>query len=259
MDDQNAAPRDAAILRGESELAAEDTSVADVRGSPTWPIAASAGAPPPPAGLNWGTVSQRLGIDLRLLEHDGAIVVAGEYFPFAGFLLDPASLQAQHVDVGDIALNHGYLLGDLTAREFREMIPLAEGEILPGRPVIRRESAPIIGLFADEVQAQRARSAILQGSVGSGARSETGPLGIELRVDQTGSPGAVATVIAANRGAVISIGGRPVRGPEDLGPLSTAPIMPAAEADAFREGIGAEQDSEAVAREYGSSEGFQPL
>ena len=119
---------------------------------------------------------------------------------------------------------------------------------------MRSEAGPIIGLFPSVQQAARARRAILQGAVGAGLRSEEGPLGVELRVERPELPGMVATLIASNGGAVISIANRPVASVRESGPMSTAPAMMAEEADTSRPGTGATSDSEAPALETGGSE-----
>jgi hypothetical protein len=191
-----------------------DSSVGDRPGAPTWPIPTptSADEPaPPPVGLNWQVLAERLAVDRRVLEHDGVIVLAGEYFPEEGFFFDPSTLTAQPADVGDIALQHGYFLGDLAIRDFRVRIPLGRPTRLHGHPIIRHEAGTIIGLFPSEIETRRARQQILQGSLGSGLSQEAGPLGVELRVEHPELPGRVATVIAANGGAVISVSGKPVR------------------------------------------------
>ncbi|HZU14601.1 MAG TPA: hypothetical protein VFB58_17320 [Chloroflexota bacterium] len=245
---------DAARLDAEAEFAREDTRVADTPGSPTWPVERSSGPAIPPVGLNWLTVAQRLRADADILRHEGQIVVAGEYFPAAGFYIDPATFRAQHVDVGDIALRHGYFLGDLSAREFREWFELSREWGRGGRVVVKRESAPIDGLFLDETAAQRAKSAILQGAVGAGIRLEPGPGGILLRVARSVRPGQAATLIAANGGAVVAIAGQQV----ETGPPTTAPSLPAAEGDSWRPGTGAASDSEAPSERIGSSDEFPP-
>src|SRR4051794_35197513 len=112
-------------LSGEGQSADEQTRVGDSPGSPTWPIPAEREPSlPPPVGLNWRSVAQHFGVDLQMLGHEGLIVLAGQYFPEAGFFIDPESFNAQHVDVGDIALRHGYFIGNLTAREFSQRLQL---------------------------------------------------------------------------------------------------------------------------------------
>lgn len=251
---------DAAHLASEGASAAKQTKVGDTAGSPTWPISDESPHPaPPPVGLNWGTVAEGLGVDVRILEHEGLIVLAGEYFPEAGFFIDPQTLDAQHVDVGDSALRHGYFIGNLTAREFKDRLRLIAAGRPAGLPVMRRQGGPIIGLFADELQAKRAKSAVLQGAVGAGIRSEAGPIGVELRVERPMQPGAVASLIASHGGAVISIGGATVAGERTSGALSTAPSLPAAEADSTRRGTGSASDSQAASTEPGGSVEFRGL
>lgn len=253
--DETSGQTDAERLRADDLAATEQTTVGDTPGSPTWPITAGGTPPiPPPVGLNWLTVAERFAMDVELLEHEGLIVLAGEYFPAAGVFIDPDAFTVQHVDVGDMALRHGYFIGNITIRDFSEGVPAPLPRSRSGLPVIRAEGGPIIGLFPSSQQAARARSAILQGAVGAGVRSEEGPLGVELRVERPELPGIVATVIATNGGAVISIGNRPVAGARESGPMSTAPAMRAEEADTFRPGTGATSDSEAPAQETGGSE-----
>ncbi|HEX8918070.1 MAG TPA: hypothetical protein VF898_06185, partial [Chloroflexota bacterium] len=112
---------------------------------------------------------------------------------------------------GDIAFHHSYFLGELAIRNFRSRIePL---DVVPpdGQPVIPRVPVgPLIALFNDDVAVARSRQRILEASIGSGISAQKGPLGPELRVEQTTLPGRVATVMAGHGGAVLSIGGIPV-------------------------------------------------
>jgi hypothetical protein len=244
-------------LTGDSRAASVESGIEDVPGAPTWPIQApGSGQPaPPPVGLSWATVSRGLDIDLELLEHEGIIVVAGDYFPESGFLIDPVSLLGQHVDVGDMALRHGYFLGNITARDFATWFPLAPTR--PGGsglPVIRRARGAIIGLFPNRRAAERAKAAVMQGALGAGVRLEDSPLGCELRVDRPELPGTVATIMASHGGAVISIGGEPVAAQSADGVMTTAPSLPAPEGDTWRPGTGSASDSEAPSLEVGGSE-----
>src|SRR4051812_34536884 len=86
----------------------------NVPGSPTWPVPRAGSPMPPPVGMNWGTVAERLGADLGVLAHDGAIVLAGDYVPERGWLLEPSTLLARSVEIGDRAMHHGYFLGALS-------------------------------------------------------------------------------------------------------------------------------------------------
>lgn len=203
---------DASHLDAESEAASKESSLGDVPGSPTWPITEEASVTPPPVGLNWQAVSARLGMDLRILEHEGQIVLKGEYFPSDGFFIDPDGFAVLSVGVGDKAPRHGYFLGRLTVRDLSERLAPAMPETRGGLAITRESRGPIIGLFPSEQQAKRARNAILQGAVGAGLRSDPGPLGIELRVERPEQPGMVATLIAANGGAVTSIAGQSITG-----------------------------------------------
>jgi hypothetical protein len=203
---------DASHLDAESDAASRESSLADVPGSPTWPITEEAPAIPPPVGLNWQAVSARLGMDLRILEHEGQIVLEGESSPSDGFFIDPDSFAVISVGVGDKVPRHGYFLGRLTVRGLSERLAPTIPETGAGLAITRELRGPVIGLFASEQQAKRARTAILQGSMGAGLRLEPGPLGIELRVARPEQLGMVATLIAANGGAVISIAGKSIAG-----------------------------------------------
>lgn len=244
-------------LTGDSRTASVESGIEDVPGAPTWPIQApGSGQPaPPPVGLSWATVSRAIEIDLEVLEHEGIIVVAGDYFPESGFFIDPVSLQAQHVDVGDSALRHGYFLGNITARDFATWFPLAPaGPVPSGLPVIRQTRGAIIGLFPSRRAAERAKSAVMQGALGAGVRLEESSLGWDLTVDHPEMPGAVATIMASHGGAVISIGGEPVAAQPADRAMATAPSLPAPEADSWRPGTGSASDSEAPSLEVGGSE-----
>lgn len=249
-------------LAGDSRAASVDSGIEDVPGAPTWPIEApgTAQPAPPPVGLNWATVSQGLDIDLEVLQHEGIIVLTGEYFPESGFFFDPVTLQGGHVDVGDIALRHGYFLGNITARDFGTWYPMAapraEGA---GLPVVRPTRGSIIGLFPSRRAAERARSTLMQGALGAGIRLDDSPLGCELTIDRPELPGSVATVIASHGGAVISIGGEPVVAGTADGAMTTAPSLPAPEGDTRRPGTGSAADSEAPSRELGGSEEIPQL
>lgn len=258
MNDSDATERK---LEGDSEAASIESGIEDVRGAPTWPIQApgSGGPPPPPVGLSWATVAQGLGLDLEMLLHEGIIVLAGQYFPESGFFFDPKTLEAQHVDVGDIALRHGYFLGNMTARDFAEWYPLAsKSPRAPGVPVVHQTQGTIIGLFSDRRAAQRAKTAVLQGALGAGLRLEDSALGCELIVARPREPGAVATAMAAHGGAIISIGGQPVSG-TDGGAMTSAPAMASPQADAWRAGTGSSSDSQSPSLETGGSEEFPRL
>jgi hypothetical protein len=206
---------DATERRGEDALDMQgaferrESAMGDDPGAPTWPIPVPAGSPlPPPVGLNWGTVAQRYGADVRTLMHDGYIVLAGEYVPETGYFVDPQTLRARRVDVGQRVLEHGYLIGRLTADEFPmrlEMAPEGDGRL--ENVVVRRARGPVIGLFADRRDAERCRDTIVSGAIGSGVMLEDGPLGTELRVASADVAGRVATAISGHGGAVISVGG----------------------------------------------------
>jgi hypothetical protein len=205
--------------------------------------------------MNWGGVGKRLGIDLRLLSRDGAIVLAGEYFPESGYVIDPATLAARFADVGEIALRNCFFLGELAMREFRVHIPVEQASGVASHPVIPSGwHSSVIGLFADETQAKRAKQRLLDGSLGSGLALQEGPLGIELRVERPLLGGRVASVIAGHGGAVISVDGVPLTPVEAGGPDATGPSIVGEQADASRRGIGVASDSQRPAAELGGSE-----
>jgi hypothetical protein len=205
----------------------------------------STGAEPetsaPPVGLNWGVVANRLGIDRRVLEHDGFIVLPGDFFPSEGYFIDPNTLLGRHVDVGDIALRSGYFIDVLTLNEFAIQVPVGGMSAPTGKPVIARRDGPVVGLFADVELAERARRRILRGSLSSDLRIEQGPLGVELRVDRPVAAGSVATIIAGHGGAVLSVGGRELL--SGTGAMATASSSIGGQGDGWRPGTGAMSDS----------------
>jgi hypothetical protein len=197
-------------LLAESEVAEHQSARGDVPGIPSWPIISPTPlteAVPPPVGLNWTHASERTGIDVRILEHDGSIVLAGEYVPAPGFVVDPVSFLARSARIGDRVLYHSYFIGELTASEFGLKLSVDPDSGSVPNAVVRTASAPVIGLFTDAADAERARRQVMEGSVGYGASLLHGPLGTELRVARTENAGRVATVIACHHGAVISVGG----------------------------------------------------
>lgn len=243
-------PRDVAgrVERVEGAFEAQDSRIEDTPGAPSWPMPSTGSvenAPVPPVGLNWGAVAAQIGVDRRVLEHDGQIVLTGEYFPEAGFFINPETFDARHVDVGDIALRSGYFLGDLSVSEFHIQVPVGRAFATSGKPVIVPQDGPVIALFSTQVEADRARRKIVQGSLGSGISTEPGPLGVELRVARPELAGRVATVIASQGGAVISVAGRTFGG---TGPMSTRSSAVGGEGDSRRAGTGS----------FSGSEGFEP-
>lgn len=243
-------PRDISgqVERVEGAFEEQDSRIEDTPGAPSWPMPSTGimgEAPIPPVGLNWGAVADQIGADRRVLEHDGQIVLTGEYFPEAGFFINPQTFDARHVDVGDMALRSGYFLGDLSVSEFHIQVPIGPAFRLIGKPVIVPQDGPVIALFATQMEADRARRKILQGSLGSGISSEAGPLGVELRVARPELTGRVATVIASQGGAVVSVAGRTFGG---SGPMSTRSSAVGGEGDSRRAGIGS----------FSGSEGYEP-
>jgi hypothetical protein len=197
-------------LQGESEAAEYQTARGDVRGAPSWPIAPSTmveDAAPPPVGLNWTPVAEKLSVDLEILEHDGCIVLAGEYVPAPGFVIDPTTFLARSARIGDRVLYHSYFIGELSANEFRLKFAVDPDSGSVPNAVVRTASGPIIGLFADSLDAERARRQLMEASMAYGVSMQQGPLGTELRVARTENAGGVATVMASHHGAVISVGG----------------------------------------------------
>jgi hypothetical protein len=220
-------------------MADKEDSAKDERESQTETPGPSA----PPVGLNWATVAAALGVDERVLRHDGQIILPGEYFPEEGFFIDTGSFRARHVDVGDIALKPGYFLSDLSMSEFGIRVPIEAEVALRGHPIVPRPSGSVIGLFADERAARRVKDRIVRGSMGAGVSIETGPLGIELRVEKPELLGRVATIIAAHGGAVTAYGGSPVPAPSSAAPATSSSAV-GGHGDAIRGGTGAASDSE---------------
>jgi len=199
------------VLPAQGSELMREAAVEDVPGAPTWPIPSRESIvepEAPPVGLSWTKLARTLDIDPRVLRHEGAIVLTGEYVPEAGLLIDATSLSALQVHTGDRALSHSYFIGEVTMSQFLLHIRLDAGGSAVAYPIVRTASAPIIGLFAGERDANRAREQIMQGSIGSGLSLDSGSLGIELRVQHASVAGRVATVIASHRGAVTSVGGQ---------------------------------------------------
>lgn len=197
-------------LADQTRLAEIEASRGDVPGAVSWPsVSSSAATPlePPPVGMNWARVAQAIGVDARILEHDGSIVLAGEYVPAPGYVIDPSSFLARSARVGARVLYHSYFVGELTASEFGLRLAVDPDSGSVPNAIVRSAGAPVIGLFSDEVDAERARRQIVEGSVGYGVTKGVGPLGTELRVARTENAGRVATLIASHHGAVISVGG----------------------------------------------------
>lgn len=199
-----------AELQDQSETGHMQSARDDVPGSPSWPTvaASTAGdAAPPPVGMNWTRVAERTGVDARILEHDGSIVLAGEYVPAPGFAIDPTTFLARSARIGDRVLYHSYFIGELSASEFGLTLAIDPDSGSVPNAVVRTAAAPIIGLFRESVDAERARRQIMEGSVGYGVSVQAGPLGTELRVARTENAGRVATLMASHHGAIISVGG----------------------------------------------------
>lgn len=230
-------------------IARHQTERGDVGGVPTWPISTpdpTGGSVPPPVGLNWGTVAGRLGVDRRILQHEGCIVLAGEYFLEGGYFLDPATLEARQVDVGDIVLKHGYFLGTLTISDFQlRMTQLSDAPAVLHPVIPSPPKGRMIGLFTDPRDAQRARRKIVQGGTAGGVSLQDGPLGIELHVERPELAGRVASVICAHAGAVIAIDGTPIADLENAeAPPTTGPANRDLSVDARRAGTGVTGETE---------------
>ena len=199
------------LLPAQGSEVMHQAAVEDVPGAPTWPIPGRESIvepEAPPVGLSWTKLARTLDIDPRVLRHEGALVLTGEYVPEAGLLIDATSLCTVRVHTGDRALSHSYFIGEVTMSQFLLHIRLDAAGSAVAYPIVRTASAPIIGLFAGERGANRAREQIVQGSIGSGLSLDSGPLGIELQVRHASVAGRVATVIASHRGAVTSVGGK---------------------------------------------------
>jgi hypothetical protein len=191
----------------------EESARGDVPGGPTWPVPAATNLdahPAPPVGLNWSVVARDLEVDERVLRHDGCVVLTGEYFPAAGYAIEPTTMRVRFVDVGDMALNAVYFVGKITMDGFHLDLPVTESRGEIHHPVVHRDTGPIIGLFIDPNDAERAKREILQGSLGSGVSLGKGPLGTELRVRTASLAGRVATVMAGEGGAIISVSGKAI-------------------------------------------------
>ncbi|HEX6506463.1 MAG TPA: hypothetical protein VF221_02420 [Chloroflexota bacterium] len=201
-------------LEFETAIEQEDTAMEDVHGPPLWPvIPPDTEAPPtaPPVGLSWSRVAEQTGIEVRILEHDGSIVLAGEYVPAPGFVIDPTTFLARSAKTGDRVLHHSYFVGELTAAEFGLQLRLDPDPGSVPNAVVRSARAPVIGLFPDAQDAQRAKRQIVEGSIGYGVSIQQDALGTELRVSRADAAGRVASVIATHHGAVISVGGEALR------------------------------------------------
>lgn len=251
-------------LEAAGESAKYESARGSVPGAPTWPMQdpASGDQPGiPPVGLNWGGVARRFGVDVRLLEHDGSIVLAGEFFPAAGYAIDPTTMRARFVDVGELALSHCYHIGELGLRNFRVRLPADESNFEVKNPVIpHTPPGAMIGLFVSEQDARRARERILNGSLGSGVDVQPGQLGFELRVERPVMSGRTCTVMAGHRGAVILIGGETVSGmAAGQRPVATGAAIAPEQADTERPGTGVTSDSQQPAEDWGSSEQLKPL
>jgi hypothetical protein len=220
-------------------LEARDSAIEDVAGAPTWPEPPTGPMPPapPPVGLNWQSLANAFGWNREVLVHEGVIVAAGEYFPEEGYFVDPADMQAHHVDIGDMALRSGYFLGKTTVAQFGVLIYPVEEEPSIGVPVPPSPAGPVAALFASEGDMERARRKLVRNALASGIRSERGPLGWELRAERPEPAGRVATVMAHYGGAVVTIAGRPVSSQVGIGPSTTASPL-AAGGDTVRPGTG---------------------
>ncbi|PZS07989.1 MAG: hypothetical protein DLM70_03030 [Chloroflexi bacterium] len=197
-------------------------------------------APSAPVGLNWQSVAERVGVDTAVLQRDGLILVAGEFFPTPGCFFDPVTLRSRRVDVGDIALRHGYFLTESTIRASRPDLTV-DGNALPGFKTVIPSigKGAVIGLLPSLTAARQTKDRILRGSLGAGIAIEQTPLGTEMRVSKPQQPGRIATTIASHGGGVIAIDGPPVGGSGvSRGPIATGRDRLIEPGDARRAGTG---------------------
>lgn len=230
-----------------SQIEADDSAIEDVPGSPTWPILppeSPTGASAPPVGLSWQVVADRLGLDRAVLEHDGTLIFPGEYFPEAGFVINPDTLEARHVDVGDIALRPGYFLGDSVVGEQLLRLPRAGEPEVAVHPIIPYAQGPVVALFLDAAQAEHARRRLLRGSLAAGVSTRRANDAIEVRVDRAQLVGRVATLLASHGGAIVTVGGESLVANFSGGPMATASTAFGYSGDARRPGTGVDSDSE---------------
>ncbi|HLJ68013.1 MAG TPA: hypothetical protein VKX16_11700 [Chloroflexota bacterium] len=231
-------------LESESQAQRRESSLGNVHGSPTWPVAAesatsAAGSPGP--GLSWAAVAGRIGVDYAVLAHDGAIVFPGEFFPEAGYFLDPVTFEARYVDVGDTALAPGYFLGALTIREFHITLPTITDGAAAEHPIAPAGAGPITARFATDESAERARDELLRASLASEVQTRRSDGRVEVSVGSAGLPGRVATVLARHGGTITSVTTAPAA---DRGPARVTASAPQREhGDAARGGTGATGDS----------------
>lgn len=216
----------------------QEDSLGDVPGAPTWPAEDRYGqVGAPPVGLNWEVVGRRLGVDVSVLEHGGVIVFPGEYFPESGYALDPATFVARRVDVGEMVLRPCYFLGKSVVNAAGARFEVDETPAAAQHAIIRPLIGPVIGLFVERADAERARNRLLRGSLGAGVTVEDGPLGTEVHVASPELMGRVATALAAEHGAILSAGGLALAGAEGSGPTATGSGI--GEGDRPRGGTGA--------------------
>ncbi|GAC1462592.1 MAG: hypothetical protein PVSMB7_02960 [Chloroflexota bacterium] len=229
-------------LESQTDAAGRQSARGTVPGVPTWPTAQTDGSEEAvaPVGLHWQYVADALQVDRHVLEHDGLIMVAGEYFPAPGYFIDPSTMRSQRVDVGDIALIHGYFLGQATVRQFNVRLEPAQAASPGYRHIIPSpRKGQMIGLFVDVDDAVRAKDRIVRAALASGVAVERGPLGIEVRVARPQQPGRVAGIIAGHGGGVIAIDGVSVT--QSAGThrvIATGDGGPGRPGDARRAGIG---------------------
>lgn len=224
-----------------SRAAADEQAIEDVPGAPTWPIRdpeTPYGFPAAPVGLNWESVADALRVDRAVLEHDGILLLPGEYFPESGYFLDPVTFRAVHVDVGDMAVRPGYFLSNLVVSEQNLRLPTADSVVLLQNPIVAPLTGPVTALFIDPINAERARRLALRSSLASGARIVPSGDAVELRIETPELPGRVATLLASLGGSVITVGQRPVVLREETGPMATRSTITSYTGDARRGGTG---------------------
>lgn len=221
--------------------ASQESSIEDVPGAPTWPIlppSAPRGTPAFAVGLNWQSPATGLGIDRIVLEHDGIIVMPGEYFPESGYALDPITLGARHVDVGDVALRPVYFLGNIVTSGRNLRLTLAPPMAVVENAIVPRVVGDLVAVFPDPVAAERASRLLMRASLAASVSRVATRDSVEVRVKKPELYGRVATLLASMGGAVVSVGEHPVLMSADTGPLAARTSGTSYTGDGRRGGTG---------------------